>query len=77
MTMTAMTDVNKILERALANASYRDRLLADPVAAAIEVGTTITDDEAATLKTMSVAELEQFAAEYRSSTDPAKRRAAC
>lgn len=72
-----MSDVTKILERALADSAYRDRLLADPNAAAAELGETFTADEAAAVKAMSADEFKQFAAEYASSTDPAKRRAAC
>lgn len=74
--MTA-DDVTKILDRALADATYLNRLLAEPAAAASELGATMTDEEVATIKKMSADELKQFAAEYRSSTDPAKRRAAC
>ena len=74
--MTA-DDVTKILDRALADDTYLKRLLAEPAAAAGELGATMTDDEVATIKKMSADELKQFAAEHRSSTDPAKRRAAC
>ncbi len=70
-------DVTKILDRAMSDATYLERLLADPAKAAGEVGATMTPDEAATLQKMSADELRQFAAEYKSSTDPAKRRAAC
>lgn len=69
--------VNAILERALGDDAYLESLLADPAKAAGELGATITDDEVATLKKMSVGEFKQFAAEYKASTDPAKRRAAC
>lgn len=70
-------DVNKILEKALSDDAYLGRLLADPKAAAGELGAEMTTDEVDTLKKMSVAEFKQFAAEYGQSTDPAKRRAAC
>jgi hypothetical protein len=70
-------DVTKILDRALADSAYLDTLLADPAKAAGEVGATMTPDEIATLKGMTADEFKQFAAEYKSSTDPAKRRAAC
>ena len=74
--MTA-DDVTKILDRALADETYLARLLSDPSSAAGELDATMTDEEIATIRKMSADELKQFAAEYRSSTDPAKRRAAC
>ncbi|MFO0738266.1 MAG: Os1348 family NHLP clan protein [Labilithrix sp.] len=72
-----MSDITSILERALADGAYLERLLADPNAAAAEVGAKLSDDEAAAVKGMTADEFRQFAAEYAASTDPAKRRAAC
>ena len=69
--------VTRMLERALGDDAYLTNLLADPAKAASELGATMTPDEVATLKKMSVDEFKQFAAEYKASTDPAKRRAAC
>jgi hypothetical protein len=74
--MTA-DDVTKILDRALEDETYLARLLSDPAGAAGELNATMTDEEIATIRKMSADELKQFAAEHKSSTDPAKRRAAC
>jgi len=74
--MTA-EDVTKILDRALTDADYMKRLLIDPAKAGSELGATMTTEEVATLKGMTADELKQFAAEYKASTDPGKRRAAC
>jgi hypothetical protein len=69
--------MDKILEHALSEDSYLDRLLADPRTAVAEHGATLSDDEVATVKGMSKGELRSFAQGYRSATDPGRRRAAC
>jgi hypothetical protein len=70
-------DVTKILARAIADADFLTRLLADPATAARDVGVSLGAEDAATLREMTADEFRTFAAQYASSTDPAKRRAAC
>ncbi len=66
-----------ILDKIDRDDAFRDRLLADPAAAAAEHGATLTAEEIATISAMSADELRAFASDYRASTDPSKRRAAC
>jgi putative modified peptide len=69
--------MDKIIDRIATDDAYRDRFLADPAAAAAEHGATLSAEETATIRDMTGDELRAFASEYRSSTDPSKRRAAC
>jgi hypothetical protein len=69
--------MEQILDRALDDDAFLDRLLADPRAAVGEVGAALSDAEVDTVKGMSRDELRAFAAEYKAETDPDKRRAAC
>jgi hypothetical protein len=69
--------MEQIIERIDGDADYRARMLADPATAAAEVGATLSDAEIATIRGMTADELRAFASEYRASTDPSKRRAAC
>jgi ribosomal protein L6P/L9E len=70
-------EVEAILSKAESDDAFLGRLLADPRAAAAEVGATLSDTEVQTLKGMNREDVRAFAAEYRSATDPEKRRAAC
>jgi hypothetical protein len=67
----------KLLDRALSDAGFLERLLRDPRAAAGELSIALSDDEAQTLASMSADDVRTFASDYRAVTDPAKRRAAC
>lgn len=67
----------KLIALALGDAGFLARLIEDPKAAAGSQGIALTDDEASTLSGMSADEFQAFADEYRSATDPSKRRAAC
>ena len=70
-------EVEKLLEKAESDAGFLGRLVSTPKAAAQELGVTLSDDEASTLQGMTADDVRSFASEYRSTTDPAKRRAAC
>jgi hypothetical protein len=69
--------VETILNRALSDEAFLARLLASPAEAAKEIGVSLSPQEVGTLKGLSPEEFRAFASEYRSVTDPAKRRAAC
>jgi hypothetical protein len=75
----AMTgkDTETLLDRALGDADFMTRLLADPKAAAKDAGITLTDDDATTIASMTADDVRTFANEYRAATDPSMRRAAC
>jgi len=70
-------DTETLLDRALGDAAFMKRLVADPKAAASEVGVALADDDAATIAGMTEDDVRTFANEYRSATDPSMRRAAC
>jgi hypothetical protein len=70
-------DTHRLLDRATGDASFLERLLRDPQAAAAELGVTLDDEEAKTIASMSADDVRTFAREYRSATDPSMRRAAC
>lgn len=71
------TEVEELLLKAEEDGAFLGRLLADPAAAAGELGVALGEGEIETLRGMSPDEVRSFAAEYRSATDPDKRRAAC
>ncbi len=70
-------EVEKLLVKAEGDGAFLGRLLADPGAAASELGVSLSPTEVETLKGMSADDFRSFAAEYRAVTDPDKRRAAC
>lgn len=69
--------IEKVLNRALSDEAFLQELLGNPRAAAGQLGVTFSDEEVDTLGKMTREELLAFAAEYRSTTDHSKRRAAC
>jgi len=68
--------MDQIIARADDDA-FVSALLSDPRAAVAELGIALTDDEVTTLTSLSADEFRAFVQEYRTVTDPAKRRAAC
>lgn len=70
-------DVDKLIDRTLADDAFAARLVADPAAVAAEIGVTLGDEEARTLSGMSVDDVRAFATEVRGANDPDRRRAAC
>ena len=70
-------ETETLLDRALGDADFMTRLLADPKAAAKDAGITLTDDDATTIAGMTADDVRTFANEYRAATDPSMRRAAC
>ena len=70
-------ETETLLDRALGDADFMTRLLADPKAAAKDAGITLTDDDATTIASMTADDVRTFANEYRAATDPSMRRAAC
>lgn len=70
-------EVETLLDKALSDEAFLTRLLSKPRETAREVGVALSEDEASTFTTMSADDIRAFAAEYRASTDPARRRAAC
>lgn len=70
-------DVKKVLDKAMSDPAFLQRLQAEPKKTVAELGVALSDEEAATLQAMSLDDLRTFAAEYRSATDPSRRRAAC
>ena len=70
-------ETDTLLDRALGDADFMKRLIADPKAAAKDAGITLGDDDAATISGMTEDDVRTFANEYRAATDPSMRRAAC
>ncbi len=70
-------DTDKLLDKALADASFMERLLRDPSATAKELGLELSADESKTIATMSADDVRTFAKQHRAATDPSMRRAAC
>ena len=66
-----------VITRALSDEAFLDRLLKAPEAAAQEIGVPLSEEEISTIRGMTPDEFRTFASDYRSVTDPAKRRAAC
>ncbi|HJL04048.1 MAG TPA: Os1348 family NHLP clan protein [Polyangiaceae bacterium LLY-WYZ-15_(1-7)] len=69
--------IETLIEKTLGDDGFAKRLVADPKAAASELGLELDAETAETLAGMSVDDVRAFADEYRSATDPDKRRAAC
>jgi len=69
--------VETLLTKAESDPAFVGRLLTAPRTAAAELGITLDDQEVDTLSKMGADDLRTFIAEYRSATDPEKRRAAC
>ncbi len=69
--------MDQILDKALNDDEFLERLHTSPRETVAEVGAELTDTEVDTVKGMSKDELRAFAAEYKAETDPDKRRAAC
>lgn len=70
-------EVETLLDKALGDDAFMTRLLASPRATANEVGVALSDDEVKTFEGMTADDVRTFGAEYRATTDPDKRRAAC
>jgi hypothetical protein len=66
-----------LAERLVEDRSFAERLVRSPRAVAAEIGVTLDDEQVRALSSMSASEAIEFASEYRSATDPSKRRAAC
>lgn len=69
--------ISRIIERSEREPAFLDRLLSDPRAAVSDMSVSLSDDEVATLTSLTSDEFRAFAAEFKSVSDPERRRAAC
>jgi len=70
-------ETETLIAKTIEDDEFAARLVADPAAAAKELGLDLDAETVETLSGMSVDDVRAFAEEYRSATDPEHRRAAC
>lgn len=69
--------ISRIIERTENDQAWLDQLLADPRGAVAGMGVQLSDEEVETLRSLSADDFRAFAAEFSSTSDPERRRAAC